>query len=364
MSHNLQIVVQDICKRIKESSNIDLISIEADQNRIEGVLSEQTHKLSDEEKTRVRNEFFTNGPLEEILQDDLVTEIIINSWKDIWYEKHGQFYQASDCFLSQTTFHNYVQRLCKNLRTQLTFDQPFICTAKDNLRYHIVAPSISGKDYTLSIRKHRDQRWTADDLLSKNSISEVQLNFVKTAIRERKNFLVIGATGTGKTTFLNCCLSLMNPSERAIIIEDTPELYVPNNLSTKLLTRRDSQGLLPPIELTHLIKESLRMRPDRLILGEVRGPEAKDLLLALSTGHAGSIGTLHAVSAKEALIRLEMLVQLGAPQWSLEAIRRLIYFSLDYVICLERTQAGHRSVNNIYKLTGLESFGFLLEKAH
>src|SRR5690606_28842673 len=225
-------------------------------------------------------------------------------------------------------------------------------------------PSISGKDYNLSIRKHRSKQWTTDELVLNNSITEAQLRFVQIAIKERKNFLVVGATGTGKTTFLNCCLSLISQNERIIIIEDTPELLVPNSLSSKLLTRKDSQGLLTPIELTDLIKESLRMRPDRLVLGEVRGPEAKDLLLALSTGHEGSIGTLHAVSAQEALIRLEMLIQLGAPQWNLDAIRRLIYFSLDYIICLERDQTGRRSVNSIYKLSGLESFGFLIEKAH
>lgn len=364
MKENLHLVVQDICQRIKVTSSIDLISIESNQNQLENLLTEATAQLNEDLRLRVRGEFVGHGPLGPLLDDEEITEIIINSWKDIWFEKGGQFYESKDSFLSQTTFHSYIQRLCRDLKTQITFDQPFICETKENLRVHIVAPSVSGRDYNLSIRKHRQRRLTYYDLLSSNSISQSQLDFIRKAIEERKNFLVVGPTGSGKTTFLNCCLTMIESSERIVIIEDTSELSIPNGLSSKLLTRKDSQGLLSPIDLTDLIKESLRMRPDRLVLGEVRGPEAKDLLLALSTGHEGSIGTLHAVSAQEALIRLEMLIQLGAPQWSLDAIRRLIYFSLNYIVCLERNKSGHRSVKGIHKLAGLESFGFLLEKAH
>jgi pilus assembly protein CpaF len=359
---SLQLVVKNICDKFKVSPSIDLVSIENGNDRLEKILNQEIKVYEQLEQIRLQEEFFGSGPLTAIMQDNDVTEIIINSWKDIWFEKSGKFFESSDTFLSPTTYHNYIHRLCKNLKVQLTFDQPFLCITQDNFRYHIVSPSISGDDFSLSIRKHQKTRWSMDDLLKKNSITPQQVTFLKNIISERKNFLVIGATGTGKTTFLNCCLKLFKQDERAVIIEDTSELIVPNGLSTKLLTRKDSHGHLSPIDLTILIREALRMRPDRLVLGEVRGPEAKDLLLALSTGHEGSIGTLHAVSAQEALIRLEMLIQLGAPQWSLDAIRRLIYFSLHYIICIDRNEHGQRSVKDIHKLSGLESFGFLLEK--
>jgi pilus assembly protein CpaF len=359
---NLQLIVKNICEKIKTSASIDIISIENGNDRLEKILNQEIQNHNKEQQSRLKDEFFGHGHLEKIIRDEDVTEIIINSWKDIWFEKSGQFSESQDVFLSPTTYHNYVHRLCKNLKVQLTFDQPFLCVTQENLRYHIVSPSISGDDYTLSIRKHRKLQWSMKDLLDKKSISEKQLQLIEQIIKQRKNFLVIGATGTGKTTFLNCCLKLLKANDRAVLIEDTSELIIPNGLSTKLLTRKDSHGLLSPIDLTILIREALRMRPDRLVLGEVRGPEAKDLLLALSTGHDGSIGTLHAVSAHEALIRLEMLIQLGAPQWSLDAIRRLIYFSLHYIICIERNEHGQRSVKDIHKLSGLESFGFLTEK--
>ncbi|MES2770007.1 MAG: ATPase, T2SS/T4P/T4SS family [Bdellovibrionota bacterium] len=357
----LQIIVKDICNKIKISPSIDIVSLETGSDRLEKILNQEIKNHNVECRLRLQGEFFGNGPLDHLIDDEDVTEIIINSWKDIWYEKGGKFFESQDTFLSQTTYHNYVHRLCKMLKAQLTFDQPFLCITQENFRYHIVSPSISGEDFTLSIRKHRKKRWSMNDLLEKKSLTASQFKFILGLMKDRKNFLVIGATGTGKTTFLNCCLKLLNADDRTVIIEDTSELVIPNGVSTKLLTRKDSHGLLSPIDLTILIREALRMRPDRLVLGEVRGPEAKDLLLALSTGHEGSIGTLHAVSAQEALIRLEMLIQLGAPQWSLEAIRRLIYFSLHYIICIERDEHGQRSVKNIHKISGLESFGFLLE---
>lgn len=359
---NLHLIVRNICEKIKISPTIDIVSLENGNDRLEKVLNQEIKNHSEFHKNRLEKEFFGQGPLEQLFENENITEIIVNSWKDIWYEESGQFIEANDTFLSQTTYHNYIHRLCKKLKAQLTFDQPFLCLTHENLRYHVVSPSISGEDFSLSIRKHRKAHWTMNDLLNKNSITPSQFKFIEKIIQERKNFLVIGATGTGKTTFLNCCLKMISEKERTLLIEDTSELILPNGLSTKLLTRKDSHGLLSPIDLTVLIREALRMRPDRLILGEVRGPEAKDLLLALSTGHEGSIGTLHAVSAHEALIRLEMLIQLGAPQWSLEAIRRLIYFSLHYIITIERNDLGQRSVKDIHKITGLESFGFLLEK--
>jgi pilus assembly protein CpaF len=151
-------------------------------------------------------------------------------------------------------------------------------------------------------------------------------------------------------------------NERVVILEDTDELHVPNLSSTKMLTRLDPHNLLPPVDLSALLRHSLRLRPDRLVLGEVRGPEAKDLLLTLATGHSGSLGTLHATSAQEALIRLEMLVQLGAPQWAQATVRRLIQLSLHYVVVAQKKIEGARVLEGIYKITSLEEFGFLLEK--
>jgi pilus assembly protein CpaF len=145
-----------------------------------------------------------------------------------------------------------------------------------------------------------------------------------------------------------------------VILEDTDELPRPNSASTKLLTRSLASAELPEITLADLLRQSLRMRPFRIVMGEVRGAEAKDLILALATGHSGSLGTLHASEARQALLRLEMLIQLGAPQWSVQAIRQLIQLSVDVlVVCGNRD--GHRCLEGIFRVAALESFGFLLE---
>jgi len=131
----------------------------------------------------------------------------------------------------------------------------------------------------------------------------------------------------------------------------------------RLVTREDPQGVLPPVDQMQLVRRTLRLRPDRIVMGEVRGAEAKDFLMALATGHGGSFGTLHAQDASQALLRLEMLIQMGAPQWGLQAIRRLIQLSLDYVIVAEKNKAGNRHLKGIYRLCSLEDNGFLLEPA-
>jgi pilus assembly protein CpaF len=161
---------------------------------------------------------------------------------------------------------------------------------------------------------------------------------------------------------LNSLLDLLPENERVVVIEDSSEIALSNKASMKLLTREDPHGILPAIDQTQLVKRSLRLRPDRIVMGEVRGSEAKDFLMAMATGHSGSFGTLHAQDANQALIRLEMLIQMGAPQWSLTAIRRLIQLSLDYIIITGRATTGERQLKGVYRLCSLEDQGFLVEQ--
>jgi pilus assembly protein CpaF len=181
-------------------------------------------------------------------------------------------------------------------------------------------------------------------------------------VEQRKNFLIVGGTGTGKTSLINALLHTCSDNERALVIEDTAEIELPNLSSMKLLTRQDPQGILKPIDQGQLLCHALRLRPDRIVVGEIRGAEAKDLLMALATGHSGSFGSLHASDARQALIRLEMLIQMGAPQWSLSAVRRLIQLSLDYVLLVGKSANGERQFQGVFKICSLEETGFLIEK--
>ncbi|MEO0335064.1 MAG: CpaF/VirB11 family protein, partial [Pseudomonadota bacterium] len=192
--------------------------------------------------------------------------------------------------------------------------------------------------------------------------SEHQREHIESLVNNLASCLIVGPTGSGKTTLLNAILQKVPAKERIVILEDTDELASPHENSVKLLTRIDDSSQLRNFDLGDLLRESLRMRPDRIVVGEVRGQEAKELLLALSTGHSGFFGTLHASSAQEALWRLEMLVQMGAPQWAKETIRRLIFSALHEILVVKR-ESGIRKIIEIKKLSGLESNGILLEDA-
>ena len=172
--------------------------------------------------------------------------------------------------------------------------------------------------------------------------------------------MIVGPTSSGKTSVLNACLQELSNYERVISIEDTDEIVLPNALSLKLLTQNDPETLKSLIDQQDLVKQSLRLRPDRIVMGEVRGKEAKDLIMALTTGHQGCIGTLHAKDHKQALWKLETLAQMGAPEWQTSTVQRLIFSGLQALVVLDKTE-GVRRLKGLYKITGLESSGFLFD---
>ncbi|HEX4922851.1 MAG TPA: CpaF/VirB11 family protein, partial [Bdellovibrionales bacterium] len=245
--------------------------------------------------------------------------------------------------------------------TQVTLDHPHASGTWRNFRLQVVGPPIAA-GFVFTLRARPRNPWTLDRLSERGWYTEAQRKSLESLIASRSNFLVVGPTGSGKTSVLGACLKAIGERERAVILEDTDELEAPNASSLKLLTRHDPQNLLTPVDLSALLRHTLRLRPDRLVLGEVRGPEAKELLLALATGHSGSLGTLHASQAQEALLRLEMLVQLGAPQWGQATVRRLIQLSLNHIVVCKKEPTGERSLEGIYRLTSLEEFGFLVER--
>ena len=210
----------------------------------------------------------------------------------------------------------------------------------------------------LSIRMQPQNSWTLAKLLQNYFITPAQNKIVEAILDKKNNFLVIGITGSGKISFMQALINKIN-TERLVIIEDTQELQLPGTLSVSLLTRQDPAQTVADILMDDLIKRALRLRPDRLIVGEIRGKEATALLQALATGHDGSFGSLHARSAPEALLRLEMLIQMGAPQWHLNSIRKLIAMTVQYIFVVEKCQGG-RKLKAIYEICSLEECGLTL----
>ncbi|MBC7741959.1 MAG: CpaF family protein [Bdellovibrionaceae bacterium] len=312
-------------------------------------------------QARIRSEISGLGPIDPLLDDAEVTEILVNHHAEIFYEKKGKLFKCHDRFFSKQSYAAALDRLSQSCGSYLNREKPFIETQLGRMRVTIIFGEISRGDSLLSIRIQPVQSWTLASLFEKKWCNEKQLKQIQEIFYSKKNFLVVGGTGSGKTSFLQSMLQLFADAERAVIIEDTQELHLPISASVSLLTRQDPSSSVPDITMDDLLKRALRLRPDRLVIGEIRGAEAKSLMMAMATGHDGSFGSLHARTAEEALIRLEMLIQMGAPQWSLQSIRKLIGMTVQNIIVVEKKD-GVRRLQGIYEIASLENNGLTLNQ--
>ncbi len=309
---------------------------------------------------RLRDEIIGIGPLRALMDNEAITEIVVNGRESVWFEINGHFQEHPDSFLHALTLEQFRNRLCSEAGLNPDLNTPCADGQWRGFRAHVVGPPLTQK-LQITLRRQPKTVWTFGLLQQAGWANEDQLKVLDGWIKSHKNFLIIGPTGSGKTSVLNACLQALPSHERAICLEDTNELMPKPGASCKLLTRTDGNGILREYTLADLIRQSLRMRPTRLVLGEVRGGEAKDLLLALATGHRGSLGTLHATDARQALLRLEMLVQLGAGQWDHQAVRQLIQLSVDGIVVAGFVD-GRRRLDGLFRIASLESFGFLVER--
>ena len=315
---------------------------------------------SPENKQRILSEFSGFGPLDTLLDQENINEIIVNGKDHIFYEKYGRILQSEDSFLSTVTFHNIVEKIGTLARLTVNLKKPFNEGKWGPFRVHLLCPPIVKEDFHICLRRHPKSHWTFEKLEEQNWAPPEAIEMVRQFVQDQLNFLIVGSTSSGKTSVLNACLQDIKTNERILSIEDTDEIILPNKASVKLLSQTDPESSKALIDQQCLVRQSLRLRPDRIVMGEVRGEEAKDLLLALATGHKGSIGTLHGSDHKQALWKLEILAQMGAPQWQSSTIRKLIFSSLKGLIILEKKE-GMRLLKGIYKITALEPSGFLFE---
>ncbi len=311
---------------------------------------------------RLAGEIFGMGPVETLMQNKDISEIIINGKDHIFYEEKGKLCALQDSFLSELTFYNFVHRILEETKVVLSLKQPFADGNWRGWRIHIIRQPVVNVDFHLSFRRHPKDPWTFSRLEDQGWAPSKAIALIEKLIQEKRNILIVGPTSSGKTSVLNACLQCVPSNERIVTVEDSSELLLPNIFSTKLLTRSNSNSpdTLLNVDQNELVRQSLRMRPDRIIMGEARGTEAKDLLMALATGHKGSLGTIHARDHKQALWRLEMLVQMGAPSWDTHTVRQMIVLGIEYLIVLGR-HIGERKLMGVYQLSGVEKTGFLFE---
>ncbi len=348
-------------KRLAEDSwNIE--NQNSNQSKsLQSFVDQQLASVSEIHKHRILAELNGYGPIDELLNNEDVTEIIVNKYNEIYFEMKGELHQWHDLFFSEQTYLSCLERISQLCQSYLNRDKPFVEAQLGFWRITILFSELSRGSNLLTIRKQPKAVWTLNQLYKNSWCSELQLTIIHKIFTAKKNFLVIGGTGSGKTSFLQALLQEFNSNERAVIIEDTQELHLPNAASCSLLTRQDPSGTVQDVSMDDLLKRALRLRPDRLVIGEIRGAEAKSLLMALATGHDGSFGSMHARTASEALLRLEMLIQMGAPQWSLTSIRNLMAMTIGFLFVLEKVN-GKRRLQGIYQISSLEENGIVLQK--
>jgi len=328
-------------------------------HQIKEILNPSPERLEEIKKDLIE-ELDGLGPVGAHLNDPEVTEILIDSFALIFIEKNGHLQKTTSQFSNEIIFNRFLKKILRDIDRVADLRHPLVDgTLQDGTRVHIALPPVTANP-VISMRRHSKHNWSLGDLSKKGLFSERILTKLKAKIEKKSNILICGATGCGKTTLLRSLIREVIASERVITVEDTSELALTRLNTVSLLTRISLEGLFPAITLNDLLKNALRMRPDRLVVGEIRSEEALVFLDAISTGHTGSMSSIHGSSATQALSRLEHLVSRAAPGWSMDSIRKLIYEGVDLVIVLGRKN-GIRQVFEIVELAGLESFGYLFE---
>lgn len=293
--------------------------------------------------------------LDDIMRDDSITEIMINGHENIFIEKDRRVIKLNKKFESEEKLNDLIQRIVGRAGREVTQANPIVDTNLGDARVNIVLPPISLSGPIVTIRKFSKEPMTIEKLLEYGSVTKEVAHKLELLVRAKYNIFISGGTGSGKTTFLNALSNFIPYDERVITIEDSAELQIVNidNL-VKLQTRNDNSSGEGEVTIRDLIKSSLRMRPERIIVGEVRGGEALDMLQAMNTGHDGSISTGHANSTKDMLTRLETMVLQGADGLPLQAIKQQIASAIDIIIHLSRMRDKSRKTVEITEVLGYE----------
>ncbi len=342
----------------------NLFEPETDSSSIEQIAKKSLQYLKIEDpilQKRCLDEIIGMGPIQNLLEDDEITEVLINSWDTVFFERKGVLHRHQDQFTCESSFEDFIERICRLCQTFINRDKPYIECQFENFRISVIYKDLARGSHLVSFRKKQKNYFSLNSLIERNWCSQTSLGYIRDILTERKNFLVVGGTGSGKTTVLQSLIAELPGLERVVIIEDTQELHPIHPVSVSLLTQTHTMEPKQVVTMDDLLKRALRLRPDRIGIGEIRGPEAKSLLMALSTGHEGSFGSLHAKNADEALLRLEMLVQMGAPTWSIESIRKLIAMTIDFIFVVEKRN-GLRVLEGIYQIGTLENAGITLQR--
>ena len=305
--------------------------------------------------TAITDDVLGFGPLEPLLARDDIADIMVSGTNEIYIETGGKLQKCDLRFTDEGQLVSICQRIVSQVGRRVDESSP-ICDARllDGSRVNVILPPLAIDGPSLTIRKFRRDKLTLDELVRFGSISPEGAEILKIIGRVRCNVLISGGTGSGKTTLLNCLTRFIDHDERIITCEDSAELQLQQPHVVRLETRPANMEGEGTITMRDLVRNCLRMRPERIIVGEVRGPEAFDLLQAMNTGHDGSMGTLHANSPREAISRLEAMITMGGFTLPARTIREMITSSIDVIVQTQRLRDGSRRITHITELMGME----------
>jgi pilus assembly protein CpaF len=332
-----RLVVADIRSRLAQESGVAV----ADRDRLINEIADDT---------------LGHGPIEPLLADNSVSEIMINGPRDVWIEREGRLHRTSIRFADDHHVRRIINKIVGQVGRRIDESSPMVdARLPDGSRVNAVLPPLSLSGPLLTIRKFSKQRLDLEDMLQLGTLTQESVEFLDAALKAELNILISGGTGSGKTTLLNAMSTAISDDERIVTIEDAAELRLNQRHVLRLESRPknvEGQGEIP---IRELVRNSLRMRPDRIIVGEVRGAEALDMLQAMNTGHDGSLSTIHANSPRDALGRVETMVLMAGLEFPMRAVRQQLSSALDLIVHIERFGDGARRVTSITEVQRMES---------
>ena len=368
---------QQIFFRTEVLSNLDIEKIDelqSERNLLVNELVQIVNRVSNKSGTYltaadtlvmaeiVADEIEGYGPLRELMADDTVNDILVNGPDDVWIERAGILQKTDKTFVSNEQLTDIAKRLVARVGRRIDDGSPLVDSRlPDGSRLNVVIAPIALDGTSISIRKFSKNKKTLQELVNFGSMTREMANFLIIASRSRVNIIVSGGTGSGKTTLLNALSNYISHTERVITLEDTAELRLEQPHVVRLETRLAGVERTGEVSMQDLVINALRMRPERIIVGECRGAEAFQMLQAMNTGHDGSMSTLHANSPRDATSRLESMVMMSNAALPLEAIRRNISSAVNIIVQASRLNDGSRKIMNITELMGMENGQIVLQ---
>ncbi len=341
-----------------ETVDNDFLQTQVDRV-VRQLLREQDLRLppSDEERLvkEIKDETFGLGPIEPLLHDPEISDILVNTHRQVYIERRGRLEQTPITFRDDGHLRVIIDRIVSRVGRRVDEASPYVdARLPDGSRVNAIIPPLAIDGPILSIRRFAVKALTMDDLLRYGTLNEHMATILQGIVKSRLNVLISGGTGSGKTTLLNILSGYIPPDERIVTIEDSAELQLQQPHVVRLETRPPNIEGKGQVTSRDLVRNALRMRPDRIVVGEVRGDEVLDMLQAMNTGHDGSLTTLHANSARDAMQRLETLMQLSGVQLPDKAMREQISSALDVIVQVSRLSDGRRKIMTVAEVTGME----------